>query len=113
MLIKLNRILKEENSLLIKLVSWALLVIPWLSTLLLPKFVMKRYMPVALFACVLVFIWNELGYTYNWWTFSYKIFPQIITDVSFVLGTFLIGTIWIFYLTFRRFWLFLIVNIGM
>lgn len=98
---------------LIKILSWALLLIPWLSAIFIPKSVIKRYMPVALFACVLVFIWNELGYTYDWWRFSYRIFPQIITDVSFVFGTFLIGTIWIFYLTFRRFWLYLILNMVM
>lgn len=98
---------------LIKLTSWSILVIPWLSVFLLNKNIVKRYMPVALVACVLVFIWNELAYTYKWWVFSYRIFPQVITDISFVFGTLLVGTIWIFYLTFHKFWLYLLINIAM
>ncbi|OZU88652.1 hypothetical protein CIL03_10200 [Virgibacillus indicus] len=54
---------------------------------------------------------NEFSYTFKWWVVKETFFPWVITYVPFVYGAFLIGTIWIFYFTFGRFWLYLITNI--
>jgi hypothetical protein len=90
---------------------WSFLIVPWLSLLLLKREVVKRYMPVAIFTALLVTIYNELGYTFQWWIVKQTIFPWIITFVPFVYGGFLVGTIWIFHFTFGKFWLYMIANI--
>jgi hypothetical protein len=94
-----------------QIILWSSLIVPWLSLLFLKKDIVKRYMPVAIFTSLLVTIYNELGYTFEWWVVKQTLFPWIITFVSFVYGGFLVGTIWIFYFTYRKFWLYLITNI--
>lgn len=39
------------------------------------------------------------------------IFPRLATDVSFVFGPFTILNFWIFKLTYKRFWVYLLTNI--
>jgi hypothetical protein len=94
-----------------QLILWGSLIVPWLSLLLLKKEIVKRYMPVAIFTALLVTIYNELGYTYQWWVVKERIFP-IITYVPFVYGGFLVGTLWIFHITFGKFWLYLLTNMS-
>ncbi|MEW9672771.1 hypothetical protein [Ammoniphilus sp. 3BR4] len=87
-------------------------VLAWVSVCFLKKQVVKRYMPVALFAAMLVTIVFEVAYTYQWWKINTVILNwDRITNVWFVFGPFLIGTIWIFYFTFKRFWLFMLTNV--
>ncbi len=93
------------------LISWALLVVPWLTLLFMKKEHIKRYMPVALLGSLLVTLWNEFAYSFNWWSFKTTLVPSLIVNISFVYGVFLVGTIWIFYFTYRKFWLFLLTNI--
>jgi hypothetical protein len=95
----------------LRIVLWALLILPWLSLLLMNKEAVKRYMPVAIFGSVLVTIWNEFAYTLNWWKFKILLVPWLVTNIAFVYGTFVAGTIWIFYFSFRKFWVFLLTNI--
>ncbi|MFB6469067.1 hypothetical protein ACE38V_20145 [Cytobacillus sp. Hz8] len=72
----------------------------------------KRYIPVTIFTALLVTIIYELAYTYKWWELKVTIVPWgYITNVSYAYGSFLIGTMWIFYFTFKKFWLFLVANI--
>ncbi|MEB4793203.1 hypothetical protein P5G65_04795 [Paenibacillus chondroitinus] len=54
----------------------------------------------------------EIAYTYKWWTIHERIVPWgYIIDVSFVYGLFAVGTVWIFYLTFRKFWIYVLTNL--
>ena len=69
-------------------------------------------MPAAILGSLLVTIWNEMAYTQNWWDFNIDLIPIIVTNVSFIYGVFLIGTLWIFYFTYRNFWLYLLTNIA-
>lgn len=95
----------------LKAVSWILLVVPWLTLIFMKKEAIKRYMPVAVFGSLLVTIWNELGYHYDWWRFTITLAPALVTNIAFIYGTFFVGTIWIFYFTSRSFWLYLCTNI--
>ncbi|MEW9674030.1 hypothetical protein [Ammoniphilus sp. 3BR4] len=70
-------------------------------------------MPVALFTALLVTVWTELAYTFKWWEFKTKLFPSLFVEPPFAYGSLLVGTIWIFHLTFRKFWLYLGANIVM
>lgn len=84
---------------------------PWFSLIFMKKEILKRYTPVATFSALLVTLHGELAYTQKWLTQHVGITKALITFVPFTFGLFLIGTIWIFALTFGRFWLYLIVNI--
>lgn len=94
-----------------QILLWGMLILPWLSLFFLKKNIIKYYMPVSIFTALLVTIYNELSYTQKWWVKKETIFPQVIVFVPFVYGAFLVGTLWIFYLTYKRFWLYIIANL--
>jgi hypothetical protein len=99
---------------LIKLMLWATLILPWISLLLMKKEAIKRYMPVTIFISLIMTIIFEIAYTYDWWTIHEYTLPWgYITDVSFLYGLFAVGTLWIFYLTFHKFWAYVLTNLGL
>ncbi len=94
-----------------QIVLWSVLVVPWLSVFVMPKSSFKRYMPVAVFASLLVTLYCELADTFSWWVIKQTLFPSFTVFVPFVFGLFFVGTLWIFHFTFHRFWLYLLTNI--
>jgi hypothetical protein len=96
-----------------KFILFAMLILPWLTLLFINKHSMKRFMPVAILASLLVTIIFEIGYVYNWWKVQIEIAPwDEITSVPLTYGVFLVGTIWIFHFTFdRKFWIYMLTNI--
>ncbi|MFJ5760521.1 hypothetical protein ACIQAA_15605 [Neobacillus sp. NPDC093182] len=88
----------------------SLLLIPWLTVFFIPKNVFKKYTPVAIFASLLVAINCMFSVPFKWWTVKGGLLNKVINDLSFILGPFFIGTIWIFRLTFGKFWLYLLTN---
>jgi hypothetical protein len=91
---------------MVKFILLAMLILPWLSLIFINKYSLKRFMPVAILASLLVTIIFELGYVYSWWKVQAELVPwDKITSVPLVYGVFLVGTIWIFRFTFgRTFW---------
>lgn len=76
------------------------------------KNAIKRYMPVTVFTALMATITSEIAYTFGWWKYTDKIVPWgYITNPSFVYGLFSVLTIWIFYLTAHKFWLYFTVNV--
>jgi hypothetical protein len=98
---------------LVSLIRTGLFLIPWLSAFFIPKNEFKKYTPVASFASLLVVIESMLSVPFKWWTVKGGPLKKIINDLSFILGPFFIGTIWIFRFTFGKFWLYSIANILM
>ena len=98
---------------LVALIRISLLLIPWLTVFFIPKKVFKKYTPVATFASLLVAINCMLSVPFKWWTVNGGMLTKVINDLSFILGPFFIGTIWIFRLTFGKFWMYLLTNIFM
>ncbi|GAA4714777.1 hypothetical protein [Brevibacillus fulvus] len=91
-----------------------LLVVPWLSLFWLDKQTIKRYMPVTIFTALLMTIIFQIAYTFKWWTIHQSIVPWgYMIDVSFAYGIFTVGTLWIFVLTYRKFWIYLLTNVAM
>lgn len=89
---------------------WTSLIFSWLSTLLLKKEDLRRFVPVSLF-CGFVFAFIfESGITLHWWAVKESFFPLVNLPI-FLYGAYFIGTIWIFKYTYGHFWLFLITNI--
>lgn len=96
-----------------KFILLTMLILPWLSLFFINKHSMKRFMPVAILASLLVTIIFELGYLYDWWKVLVEIAPwDEITSVPLTYGVFLVGTIWIFHFAFdRKFWVYMLANI--
>ncbi len=95
-----------------KIILWSSFLGPWLTLFFMKKDAIKRYMPVTVFTALMATITSEMAYTYSWWKYTDVIVPWgYITNPSFVYGLFSVLTIWIFYLTSRKFWLYLSVNI--
>lgn len=97
---------------MVRVFIWALFIIPWISLFFLNRTAIRRYMPVALFATVLNTIIGQLAWKYDWWDFKETLFSwDKIAPLYTVYSIFLVGTIWIFYFTFRKFWIYFVVNI--
>ncbi|MBP1931903.1 hypothetical protein [Ammoniphilus resinae] len=95
-----------------KIIMWSSLILPWLSLFFMKKESIKRYMPVAIFVSLLLTILFEMAYTFQWWIMLDKIAPWgYITNVAFAYGAFLVGTMWIFYFTYQKFWVYMVTNI--
>lgn len=87
-----------------------LFLISWLTVFLIPKNEFKKYIPVATFASLIVVIESMLSVPFKWWTVKGGLLNKVINDLSLILGPFFVGTVWIFRLTFGRFWIYLLVN---
>ncbi|MEK5520449.1 hypothetical protein [Heyndrickxia sp. FSL W8-0423] len=61
----------------------------------------------ALLVLTLVFI----GTPFNFWKVKGGPETRIKNILSVILGPFAVGTLWIFHLTFRKFWLFMLTNL--
>ncbi|WP_223588329.1 hypothetical protein [Neobacillus bataviensis] len=97
---------------MINLIFWAFFLVPWLSLFFLKNSAIRRYMPVALFATVINTIFYQIAWTYGWWKYKETLFSwDKVAQVHTVYGVFLVGTIWIFYFTFRKFWIYFLVNL--
>lgn len=90
------------------------LILPWISIVFLPKRSFKHYLPVSIFASLLVTGMCLLAVPYKWWIVKGGWKFKLLNDGSFILGPFLVGTLWIFHFTFgnlkRYFWVNLIMD---
>ncbi|WP_018931830.1 hypothetical protein [Gracilibacillus lacisalsi] len=96
-----------------QMILWLMMVLPWISLLFINKHSLKRFMPVALFASLLVTIVFEMGYVFEWWIVHENIVPWgHITSFPLTYGVFIVGTIWIFHFTFdKSFWIYFLSNV--
>ena len=100
------------KNLLSKIVLWAILVVPWLTLFFLKKEQVKRFMPVGILASFLMVLYNLVAYNEKHWIIKVHILPWLKPSFeAFVLGGFLVTTIWVFHFTYQRFWIYLITNI--
>lgn len=87
------------------------ITVPWLSVVFLPKISFKKFLPISIFASILVVGMCSLAVPYKWWIikggWKYKLF----NDLSFIIGPFFVGTLWIFHFTFGNFKKYLLVNL--
>lgn len=95
---------------LVALIRIGLFLIPWLTVFFIPKSEFKKYTPVSTLATLLVVILSMFSVPFRWWTVKGGLLNKVINDMSFILGPFFIGTIWIFRFTFGKFWLYILVN---
>jgi hypothetical protein len=89
------------------------LILPWISIVFLPRKSLKQYLPVSLFASLLVVGMSLLAVPYRWWEVKGGWKVKFINDGSFIFGPFLVGTLWIFHLTFGNIKRYIMVNLLM
>lgn len=92
-----------------QLLHWAMFAIPWLSLFFMKKDEIKRYMPVGLFAIVTSILIYETGITFRWWVIDEHAYPLQL--MPFHIGLFPVLTMWVFRFTYRKFWVYLAVEI--
>ncbi|EDL66642.1 hypothetical protein [Bacillus sp. SG-1] len=95
-----------------KIVLWIILIAPWFTLFLLTREDVKRFMPVGILASFLMILYNLIAHNQNHWVIKVAIIPLLKpTFASGILGAFLVVTIWIFYFTYGKFWIYLATNI--
>lgn len=85
-----------------KFLFYSLLSISWLTSLFLGKKNFRRYTPVSIFASLLVTLVYISAYHLGWWKLKKPVIPWLKSiDISFIYGPFLVGTMWVFRLSYR------------
>lgn len=94
-----------------QLILWSVLVIPLLSLFFVGQSHLRRYMPVALFATIVVTLIYQAAYHYNWWRESGLFGWDYVANVPWVYSAYLVATLWIFRFTYGNFLRYFIVNL--
>jgi hypothetical protein len=92
-----------------QVILWSMLILPWLTFLFLKKEDIKYYMPVGIFAGFTSAIISEIGITLGFWVNQETIYP-LSQIMPFDIGLNVVLTILVFKFTYRRFWIYLVVN---
>ncbi|GAA0327520.1 hypothetical protein GCM10008967_17520 [Bacillus carboniphilus] len=96
-----------------RFVLYSGLILSWISFLFIPNYEKKKFFPAALLGSVCLTFVYEMAYINKWWKLNKLIAKWLrISDYSFILGPFFVGTIWIFHLTYKfGSWVFFLSNL--
>jgi hypothetical protein len=89
-----------------------MLALSWLTIPLLGRKNFIRYIPSALFICVLTKILDEFGKRKRWWRFYKGIHPLNSMDF-FNFGPYFVTSLWILRFTYGKFFLYLLSNVSL
>jgi hypothetical protein len=95
----------------LKFYIFLLFFLPWLSLPLLGKRTIKKFLPGALFMGCYVTLEGMLAEKRKWWWFPFRIKPNVLGELPLIWGPFFIGSFWILKYTYKKFNLYLLVNI--
>lgn len=90
---------------------YMLLIGPWFTFILFGAKPFRRFLPTGIFSSLLITLISELSKSYTWWKVKRPIIPSLATDITFVFGLFFTLNLWIFKLTYKKIWLYVITNI--
>ncbi|MDF0728645.1 hypothetical protein PY093_18575 [Cytobacillus sp. S13-E01] len=94
----------------IRNIMWGLLIIPLLSLPFMGKRDFSRYLPSATFVSLLLALISEIAESRRWWKVKINLIPDLTTNMSFVLSTFFVGTLWVFKYSYGNFFKYLGTN---
>lgn len=86
-----------------------MMIHPWFSIPLLGRSTIKRFLPATILIGCVVKINNITAKKRNWWKFYNSIHPKISGDI-FILGPYLILSLWSLKLTYGKPLLYIITN---
>lgn len=95
-----------------QILSWLLLVGPWLIIFFLNKKRVKHFLSVAFFTLIINTIHFQMAQVWDWWTITDNV-PFLTSVSSFAYGLLPVTTLLVFYFTYPKPWLFFGVNIAM
>lgn len=102
--------MKGEKSMLTPFIR-LFAILSWVSIFFMPSNAIKRYMPVTILSALITVTVTFVGVNYNFWYVKGGIKTRTWNLLTIVLVLFPLGNLWIFYLTYRNFWLYLLANI--
>lgn len=88
-----------------------IMILPWFSLPLLGKNTIKRYFATSIFISVVVSIVHFIAKKRKWWWWYVKLHPKLPGGFSFVIGPYLIGSLWILKFTYGKFLRYIILNL--
>jgi hypothetical protein len=94
-----------------KMLLLVLLIVPWMSLPMLGKRNFKRFLPASFFMMAWISVESVVAKKRVWWKFYDKLIPNTMGELPFLLGPFMIGSIWILKFTFGNFFRYIIVNL--
>ncbi|WP_420541204.1 hypothetical protein [Priestia filamentosa] len=100
--------MKNLISLLIRI---GLVLFSWGTLIFLPKKSFAKYLPVTFFSTSILLVEALLGRSYKWWKIKGGEKAATNNALAFVFGPYFIGNIWIFHLTYGKFWLYSLTNL--
>lgn len=92
-----------------RLILIIIFVLSWLTLPLLGREAFKKYLPSAIFMCILTKVLDEYGKRKKWWRF-YKGIPPLNSMDIFNIGPYFITSLWMLKLTYGKLRIFLISN---
>jgi hypothetical protein len=87
-----------------------LLILSWGSLFLLKPASAKRFSPAAILVSLLLTVETMIAIPYKLWTIKGGLKRRLWGDLSFIFGPFFAGTLWIFHLTYGKFWKYILLN---
>jgi len=91
----------------------ALVILSWSTLFFLPKKSFFKFIPVSLFSTSILLVESLLGLSYKWWKVKGGAKAFVKCALAFVFGPFIVGNLWIFHLTYGKFWLYTCLNLFM
>lgn len=101
------KIMKYSKTLLL-----LMMILSWFTTPLLGKSAFKRYLPAGLFISLMVRIVNVIAKKRKWWWWYETLHPKLPGEIPFMLGPFLVGSMWILKWTYGKFVRYVILNLA-
>lgn len=92
-----------------QIIFWLVIIVPWFSLFFMKRLEMKWYFPVALLTAITSLLIVHIGSQLDWWYIKETVYPLGVS--AEVLGILPVLMMWIMKYTFKRFWLYLAVNI--
>ncbi|MBS4174516.1 hypothetical protein [Bacillus sp. FJAT-49736] len=89
--------------------SLATLILPWLTVPFMGKRNFLRFLPVASFVNLILSVFSLISYRKKWWITNNPLSPGPI-DFTYILGPYFVATLWIFRLTYGKFFKYLTTN---
>lgn len=87
-----------------------MMIIPWFTLPLLGSKALKRYLPAAVFICVLTEFQHSLAEKLGWWRFYSTVRGRVRPSLFFTFGPELFAALWFLKASFGRFPLYLLIN---
>jgi hypothetical protein len=88
-----------------------MMTLPWFTIPMLGKASFKRFSPSSLLISLAVQIVHFIAKKRKWWWWYEKIHPKEPGGLPFILGPYLVGSLWILKWTYGKFFRYMILNL--